>query len=700
MRSRPLEKIIESSPGPAMYNPNDLPTRPKSPSYKFNSETREKIIKDDNPSPTSYNIDTKEKGPLWSFGTEKRETKTIEKAPGPGQYTPQETQFHSTAPIFPTSSRTSITKPNESPGVGTYEIRSEKPEGPQFTMGVKPLEKIQESTPAPNFYHPETGDKATRPKSPEYKFGTEKRENLLKETFPAPGDYDVQIKDKGYQWKFSSEPRDHLQFEQTPGPGFYSPRESNKPGFAYTTSERPALSKALDTPGVGTYEVKEINQGVGYSITGRPVEKIRESSPGPGAYSKEAGDLATRPKSPSYRFGTESREQIIKNENPSPNTYNIEPKEKGPTWVFSTGERNIKKLEKVPGPGEYSPKEINPHSSAPVFGSSKRTLFDAPSETPGVGTYEIRTEKTEGPQFTMGVKQLEKNRESSPGPGEYDHNNDFITRPKSPQYQFPKESLNKDIKDHYPAPGTYDVNYDANKGPSWKFSNETRLKDKIESSPGPGEYYQENIIKSTGFYISTAERPTFKENETPGVGTYEVKGMPEGPMFSMQGRQNEKLKESSPGPTTYNKETSDELIKPKSPSHRFGTEKRLTVERNENPAPGDYEINFKDKGIEIRFGTEKKNKEKVEITPGPGEYSPGNLKEKSQGFGFGSSERPGIGNFIDTPGVGSYEVRAKPEGPYYSLAGRPVEKIKESNVSPASYYPETGDVVTRPKSKT
>jgi hypothetical protein len=183
-------------------------------------------------------------------------------------------------------------------------------------------------------------------------------------------------------------------------------------------------------------------------MTGRPLEKVRESIPGPGTYDKDSGDLATRPKSPSYKFSTETREKIIKDENPSPTAYNIETKEKGPKWQFGSETRQVKITERAPGPGQYSPQETQPHSSAPVFSKTSKTDFNSPSDVPGPGTYEITKERPEG--FTMQGRPVEKIRESIPGPGSYSPTEETATKPKSPQYTFSKETREKVIKDENP----------------------------------------------------------------------------------------------------------------------------------------------------------------------------------------------------------------------------------------------------------
>ena len=266
----------------------------------------------------------KSTGPEWKFSQEPKLKSDFKSGPGPGEYSIRESSPSSKGAVFGTSEREPLSKPLDTPGAGTYEIKG-MPEGPKYTIQGKHQEYIKDFNPAPNAYNQEITDFVGREKSPSYKFGLDSR---FKETLnenPAPTEYNVELRSSGPMWKFNQEARD-----------------------------RPAFN---------------------------------ENTPAPNAYNIEFGDINKGEKSPAYRFGSESKSKEIKNDNPSPGHYNIDLKSTSPEWKFGTEKKDKYKTAAEPGPADYSPRELSPSSKAAFFGTSSRPPLSLAPETPGVGTY-------------------------------------------------------------------------------------------------------------------------------------------------------------------------------------------------------------------------------------------------------------------------------------------------------------------------
>lgn len=68
------------------------------------------------------------------------------------------------------------------------------------------------------------------------------------------------------------------------------------------------------------------------------------------------------------------------------------------------------------------------------FGKSSRSEFYGTKATPGPGSYETRTNRIEGPNYTLrGKFYADKDYVNSPGPGNYQPAVES-TRPKSPNW--------------------------------------------------------------------------------------------------------------------------------------------------------------------------------------------------------------------------------------------------------------------------
>lgn len=123
------------------------------------------------------------------------------------------------------------------------------------------------------------------------------------------------------------------------------------------------------------------------------------------------------------------------------------------------------------------------------------------------------------------------------------------------------------------------------------------------------------------------------------------------PAWSILGRKKEEIKNSIPGPGTYQpKETS---TKETSPGFRLGTSTRNgAITPNSIPGPGTYQ-------------------------------SKSTLENKTTAV-FGTGKRPELSKPSQAPGPGSYELPTKiQEGPKFSLYGRPSDR--KNDAKPVCY---------------
>jgi hypothetical protein len=78
----------------------------------------------------------------------------------------------------------------------------------------------------------------------------------------------------------------------------------------------------------------EVGSGPSYTLSGRTPTKLRNESPGPGAYQSSADPVSR--KGPAYSIGGRSTEKL-RNDNPGPGSYASNPNSTAP--AFSLGGR-------------------------------------------------------------------------------------------------------------------------------------------------------------------------------------------------------------------------------------------------------------------------------------------------------------------------------------------------------------------------
>ena len=309
MRSKPSPKKKEITPGPGNYNLRKDTINV--PSYKFGHEGKKGLEYVNTryvPGPGNYDYNADilhEKNPKFSFGKEIRRVIKRYKTPGPGQY--------------------------------EYKNYIGK-EGPKITISGKLDSNYfigdRKYVPGPGQYNT-TDINSYRLKNPIYRIGTAKRNALYKsQEYPGPGQYASNkyinnVRKKNPSWKIGTEKRPELNH-----------------------SDR-------SIPGVGNYNIsKGLGEGPKFSILGRYNKiKIINNNPGPGQYNDSY--VITKIKNPSWKIGTGKRDDALKRIKregiPGPGMYNYEDKTKlkAPTYGFGREKReNIIKND-VPGPGQY-----------------------------------------------------------------------------------------------------------------------------------------------------------------------------------------------------------------------------------------------------------------------------------------------------------------------------------------------------------
>lgn len=279
-------------------------------------------------------------------------------------------------------------------------------------------------------------------------------------------------------FRFGKEKKDGITSTDckfTPGPGDYNNQSllSSRinPKFSFGKELRVKEDQYINCcPGPGDYKFKE--------YIGKEAPKITISSkfnrqfsaacliPGPGQYNQTTCSVLS--KAPSYKIGTATRDPInkLKETNPGPGQYVPDKctnavRAKTPSWLIGTSQR-------LP---------LNP--SDPSF--------------PGVGNYNIAKDIGLGPKMTIADKNIHDNtsKNQMPGPGQY-NTNSSVNLLKHPAWKIGLSTrddlIRKVIKDNVPGPGLYTTNSNIDQKNQHRFGTQKRNNTKQDSFPGPGQY--------------------------------------------------------------------------------------------------------------------------------------------------------------------------------------------------------------------
>ena len=233
------------------------------------------------------------------------------------------------------------------PGPGNYEFQSCIGAGKKYYMGIKTNQSgftTGTTNPGPGNYTAEYSQ--TRQSAPKIGFGSSKRGRNHDERVPGPGQYEPRPKSakETPNWSFGNEMKlrgDKTTNKQVPGPGNYD----QKTLFEYNMEKNMGTSMTSRRPqsGVSTHN----------------------RNPGPGEYNNDS--QCRRPKSPSYKVGSEQR--------------------------FG---KNKGRANNGPGPGAYEQHENTKtrKSTDCKFGKDSRIDLNNRSFSPGPGHYDPRLDKS------------------------------------------------------------------------------------------------------------------------------------------------------------------------------------------------------------------------------------------------------------------------------------------------------------------
>ena len=128
----------------------------------------------------------------------------------------------------------------------------------------------------------------------------------------------------------------------------------------------------------------------------------------------------------------------------------------------------------------------------------------------------------------MRAKPYDKNKEVTPGPGNYNLRTD--KQLEVPSYKFGndiKRGLEYDNARYVPGPGNYEYNDDIlhEKHPKFSFGNEIRGDSKAYKTPGPGQYEYKRYIGNEAPKITMSAKfdSRLAQGDTryvPGTGQY------------------------------------------------------------------------------------------------------------------------------------------------------------------------------------
>jgi len=385
-RSLDALDVSRTAPGPGYYN--SARTSFDGPAFSIHPKTPGPAPPEV-PGPGEYDVVPKSHGKAFTFGK-----RTVDIAgshdgeiPGPGEYSVLSPKAG--GPAFTIGNRIPTKTGSEGvPGPGEYELRSPKQAG--FTMYghvTDIAEAAASALPGPGAYDPRRSSLDGPAFSMYKKVAGQARDNI-----PGPGEYTVST--NGHGPAFTMYPRAPAMSDscvESPGPGAYDTQRKSLDGPAFTMYPRTAGSLGDPTPGPGEYYVAKDAHGPAVSIHGRVEGPRQLEIPGPGSY--DAAGAATS----------------LKGNNPP---------------AFSFGKRLTPPgSDTVVGPGEYdvtAPVDVGPRSPSFSFGSR---LVDRQAKSldtvPGPGSYTSFVNRAYNPSFTMGTRLPESAGPNTPGPGEY-----------------------------------------------------------------------------------------------------------------------------------------------------------------------------------------------------------------------------------------------------------------------------------------
>ncbi|OMJ74565.1 hypothetical protein SteCoe_26464 [Stentor coeruleus] len=278
---------IPRIPGPGHYNIDKKPSGPSFTIGKRYEKVFEEDLRDFNDLPSTFDT----KGAVI-FG--KAKVNLNNGVPGPGQYTPQDLK---SSQGFSQGKSSRDMKILNTPGPGEYNVDKAN-NGPNYTIGKRYSPVRIDSSPGPGNY-----DK------PEFKTQSPmirgKPKDIKQSIVPGPGAYDSCRSQSCLSFSQGKSQRMNYEKNDTPGPGAYDLTVKNvQVSGKFNTSQRIPKFKPDSAGEFLKIDMKPA--GPSYSIQGKRPQKIRNNTPGPGAYNV---NMKTKDKAPAYSMAP--RREIV-----------------------------------------------------------------------------------------------------------------------------------------------------------------------------------------------------------------------------------------------------------------------------------------------------------------------------------------------------------------------------------------------------
>lgn len=333
---------------------------------------------------------------------------------------------------------------------------------------------------------------------------------------PGPGHYKVSREPGRDAPKYSLYSRRDPAVNRNPGPGTYdpdlSPVSHAQPKYSMGKRTGPVEKVINSTPGPGAHNVRPTigkgSQGIGsqnITLKGRFLPpKQHYPSPGPAQYTIDKSKQAFKA-APAYSMPKHQVKPPVQDDQPGPGTYDL-----GTTLGKSTAKT-------IKGRIDYSPNQ---------------------GYTPGPGAYRMqRIFAKHCPKMAIHLPLKHRPYNDSPGPAAYDMKRDLGG-------DGPKYSLGGRTAIPRPkavSPGPVYLPEVKSRGPSFSMRSSKSMPnlDPTADNPGPG-HYEPKLRRAPSFTIARRpeERPRlFEDPPTPGPASYSPPScFTTGPSFSMGGR--------------------------------------------------------------------------------------------------------------------------------------------------------------------
>ena len=250
----------------------------------------------------------------------------------------------------------------QTPGPGNYNVTNYTfgKDTPKYSMGKRPKDvqtEAKKQLPGPGTYTltDENYEKTIGKKTISKHFGKEKRLNYKDNNTPGVGKYEISSYNgigtsKKNQFSFSKSSRMKLSKEENKSKTNLKDKKGNKKGNK--KEEKPQY-----------YQIKPIfgTEGIKPTLKGRPKEKKRQKTPGPGEYNIENSNYKKNIRTTSLGYGNKLDFTAVakKNNVPGPkynitSTFNVADKNRIHTIKYIKYNKKKDKSFQTPGPGSYN----------------------------------------------------------------------------------------------------------------------------------------------------------------------------------------------------------------------------------------------------------------------------------------------------------------------------------------------------------